>query len=79
MQATPGLKKLTWIFPIQLQVLNGVDNLGVHVADSHFERVRGRWNEVGCGKKDRNPKVNYAPLERKVSSTKGTKMRTVYI
>lgn len=81
MQATPGLKKLTWVFPIQLQVLNGVDNLGVHFADSHFERVKCRWNEVGCGcgKKDRNQKVNYAPLERKVSSTKDTKMRTVYI
>lgn len=78
-QATPGLKQLTRVFAIQLQVLNGADNLGVHVADSHLERERCRWDEVGCGKKDRNPTVNYAPLERKGSSTTEDTVYTYYI
>lgn len=53
-QATPGLQQLARIFPIQLQVLNGVDDLGMHVPD-WTQRRGALWEKRGMEKEqDRN-------------------------
>lgn len=61
-QATPGLQQLTWIFSIQLQVLNGVDDLGMHVPDSARWKGRGRrqreWGELNGEGKVQEPNTN---------------------
>lgn len=61
-QATPGLQQLTWIFPIQLQIFNGVDDLGMHVPDSAQWKGRGRrqreWGELNGEGKVQEPNTN---------------------
>lgn len=32
-KATPGLQQLAWVLAIQLQVLNGADDLGMHMSN----------------------------------------------
>lgn len=44
-EATPGLQKLARVFAIQLQVLNGADDLCVHISEHAVQRRRGGEEE----------------------------------
>lgn len=47
-EATPGLQQLAWVFTIQLQVLNGADDLRVHIS----EHAARRWRKGGGGEEE---------------------------
>lgn len=42
-EATPGLQQLAWVFAIQLQILNGADDLGMHVSN-HTKHTYPVWS-----------------------------------
>lgn len=41
-KATPGLQQLAWVLAIQLQVLNGADDLGMHISN-HTKHTYPVW------------------------------------
>lgn len=53
-ETTPGLQQLAWVLAIQLQVLNGADDLGMHVSN-HTKHTYPGWRgkKRGGGKGSR--------------------------
>lgn len=46
-EATPGLQQLARVFAIQLQVLNGADDLRVHISEHATQQWRRKRREFG--------------------------------
>lgn len=47
-KATPGLQQLAWVLTIQLQVLNGADDLGMHISN-HTKHTYPVWRQKKRG------------------------------
>lgn len=54
-KATPGLQQLAWVLTIQLQVLNGTDDLSMHISNhtKHTHPVWRRKKRGGTGEQEK--------------------------
>lgn len=71
-KATPGLQQLAWVLAIQLQVLNGADDLSMHISN-HTKHTYPVWRRKKRRRRNREREKGREDKNTK-EGRKGTKM-----